>query len=111
MLIITDMIYRLQRQVEWSKKTFGPGRRSKGVVEHIRKELTEIEASPDDLSEWIDVIILGFDGAWRAGFTPEEILEAWWQKHLKNEKRAWPDWQTKTEDQAIEHDRSEGDSR
>lgn len=97
----------LTRQMIWSHQTFGPGPRTKGVLEHIRKELVEIEAAPFDLSEWVDVIILAFDGAWRAGFAPLEIIEAVKAKQARNEARTWPDWRTMSADQAIEHDRTE----
>jgi hypothetical protein len=76
------------------------------VIDHIRKELAEIEAAPDDLSEWVDVIILAFDGAWRAGYLPQQILDAIAAKQARNEARTWPDWRTAPADQAIEHDRS-----
>lgn len=71
------------------------------------KELREIEADPADLSEWIDVAILALDGAWRAGFSPAEIIAAMLAKQAKNERRKWPDWRTMPTDKAIEHDRSE----
>jgi hypothetical protein len=103
-----DLIEHLQRQKSWSEKTFGPGARTKGVLDHIRKELAEIEADPADISEWVDVIILAFDGAWRAGWQPEQIIEAWLAKQAKNEARSWPDWRTMSEDQAIEHVRAGG---
>jgi hypothetical protein len=96
----------LRRQREFSEKTFGPGKRTKGVIDHIRKELNEIEADPTDLGEWIDVVILGLDGAWRAGWEPQQIIDAIIAKFRKNEARTWPDWRTMSEDQAIEHDRS-----
>jgi hypothetical protein len=64
------------------------------------------EAKPDDISEFIDVAILAFDGAWRAGATAEQIVAALEAKQAKNEKRTWPDWRTMPEDRAIEHDRS-----
>lgn len=96
----------LQRQRAFSEKTFGPGARTKGVIDHIRKELKEIEADPTDISEWIDVAILALDGAWRAGFTPEQIIQTLVAKQDKNEARTWPDWRTMSEDQAIEHDRT-----
>lgn len=95
----------LQRQREWSEKTFGPGPRTAGVVDHIRKELNEIEASPADISEWIDVVILGLDGAWRAGHSPQQIVEALVAKQTKNEGRSWPDWRTAPPDKAIEHNK------
>ena len=101
-----DLRSHLYRQRAWSEQTFGPGPRTGGVIDHIRKELKEIEASPRDLSEWIDVIILGFDGAWRAGHTPDEIIAALEAKQARNEARAWPDWRTASPDKAIEHVRS-----
>jgi hypothetical protein len=101
-----DMLAHLARQREWSGRTFGPGARTQGVVDHIRKELNEIESAPGDVSEWIDVAILAFDGAWRAGFTPQQIVDALVAKQTKNEGRTWPDWRTMPADKAIEHDRS-----
>ena len=101
-----DFESHLQRQRGWSEKTFGPGNRTAGVVDHIRRELAEIEAKPHDLSEWIDVVILGLDGAWRAGFTPQQIIAALVAKQTKNESRSWPDWRTAPPDKAIEHERS-----
>jgi hypothetical protein len=96
----------LAHQRDWSTQTFGPGKRTFGVLDHIRKELSEIEADPDDLGEWVDVIILAFDGAWRAGWEPQEIIDAVKAKQARNEARTWPDWRTGDEDHAIEHDRS-----
>lgn len=101
-----DFHAHLARQAAWSEKTFGPGPRTKGVCDHIRKELLEIEADPLDLREWIDVVILGLDGAWRCGGTPEQIIAGIVAKQTKNEGRTWPDWRTADPDKAIEHDRS-----
>lgn len=102
-----DLIAHLQRQREWSERTFGPGARAAGVIDHIRKELIEIESAPEDLSEWIDVVILALDGAWRSGASSQEIAEALAAKQAKNESRVWPDWRTADPDKAIEHDRSQ----
>lgn len=104
-----DLAAHLERQRAFSLKTFGPGTRAAGVIDHIRKELHEIEADPTDVEEWIDVIILAFDGAWRAGFEPAQIVKAIVAKQTKNEKRRWPDWRTADPDKAIEHDRSDSD--
>lgn len=93
----------LQAQREWSEKTFGPGLRTLGVTNHIRKELDEIEEDPHDLNEWIDVVILALDGAWRSGHSPEEIMTALHTKWEKNRKRKWPDWRLANEDSPIEH--------
>ena len=91
----------IKRQIKWSKKTFGEGRRTLGVTDHIKKELEEIRSDPDDLEEWIDVIILAFDGAWRTGHSPGEIINALRDKQLKNIKRQWPD--LKDDDVPVEH--------
>lgn len=101
-----DLVSHLHRQRTFSRNTFGPGARTKGVIDHIRKELAEIEAEPEDISEWVDVILLAFDGAWRAGWEPEDIVAAIEAKQSKNEGRTWPDWRTASPDKAIEHDRS-----
>src|SRR5688572_13137595 len=98
-----NIIAYLDRQIAFSEKTFGPGSRTKGVIDHIRKELDEIEADPSDLSEWIDVVILAFDGAWRSGHSARAIITALKEKQLKNEGRTWPDWRTADPNKAIEH--------
>ena len=93
----------LERQYEWSKKTFGPGARRHGLVNHIKKELDEVLLDPDDLSEWVDIIILACDGALREGFTPDEIVRGLVEKQRINEERKWPDWRNFHEGEAIEH--------
>ncbi|MGU1789454.1 dATP/dGTP pyrophosphohydrolase domain-containing protein [Pseudomonas aeruginosa] len=97
----------LHRQRRFSERTFGPGSRAAGVVDHIRKELREIEENPGDLVEWIDVVILALDGAWRTGATPAQIIDALVAKQTKNEARTWPDWRSAPSDKAIEHDRAD----
>jgi len=101
-----DLIKHLQRQRNFSTKTFGPGQRTSGIIDHIKKELVEIEAEPDDLEEWIDVVMLALDGAWRAGHTPVDIANALKAKQAKNENRDWPDWRTSDPEKAIEHVRA-----
>lgn len=93
----------IELQKKFSEDTFGPGGRTEGVLDHIRKELQEIEADPSDLYEWIDVIILAIDGAWRVGHSPEAIIGAYHTKMEKNFNRKWPDWRTAEPGKAIEH--------
>lgn len=93
----------LDRQIAFSTKTFGPGERTKGVLDHVRKELVEIEKQPDDLEEWIDGIILLLDGAWRSGHTAQQIVDMLEYKQTKNENRKWPDWRECDPNKAIEH--------
>jgi hypothetical protein len=94
----------VEAQKQWSKKTFGEMRRTKGIVEHIRKELLEIEAAPDDLTEWIDVIILALDGYWRHGGHSSELLYRLLDKQRKNFARQWGD--ASDPNKATEHIRS-----
>ncbi|CCH09511.1 dATP/dGTP pyrophosphohydrolase domain-containing protein [Achromobacter xylosoxidans] len=101
-----DFVAHLARQAEFSARTFGPGARVAGVCDHIRKELIDVETSGGDLKEWVDVIILGLDGAWRSGATPQEIIAAIVAKQAKNEARTWPDWRTVDPNKAIEHQRT-----
>lgn len=98
------MLY-IADQAEWSLETFGPGCRTVGLCKHIEKELQEIKQAPDNLEEWIDVIILALDGAHRTGATPGEIVEALLAKQQKNFAREWPE--PGSEDEPIEHVRAE----
>lgn len=98
-----DLVEHLKRQMAFSAKTFGPGVRTKGVIDHIRKELGEIEENPRDVEEWIDVVLLACDGAWRTGASAEHIVASLALKLHKNESRDWPDWRTANLDQAIQH--------
>ena len=92
---------------KWSVETFGPGARTEGVVNHIREELDEVLASPEDISEWADIIILAIDGARRMGFSADDIIEGLIAKHLKNKARKWPDWRQFTTGEAINHVRDQ----
>jgi hypothetical protein len=95
-----------KRQWAWSDDTFGPGlKRTNGIIDHIKKELVEVERDPNDLEEWVDVMILAMDGFRRHGGTPRMLIEALDRKQIKNFARKWPDWR-KVGDVAIEHDRS-----
>lgn len=102
-----DLIAHLHRARDFSFKTFGPPSRGiGGVLDHIRKELVEIESAPHDVEEWIDLAILTMDGAMRSGHSPETIAAAWVAKQTKNEGRNWPDWRTAEPGKAIEHVRT-----
>lgn len=106
----------LDEQREFSWETFGSpeehresgrtGSPVAGVIDHIRKELVEIEEGSDE-NEWIDVIILAFDGALRDGWTPEQIITGYHSKMAINKARKWPDWRTAEPGKAIEHIRDE----
>ena len=105
MTLNIDAAY-LERQIEFSTRAFGPGLRTDGVLDHIAKESDEVRADPTDLHEWVDLIMLSIDGAWRTGASPQEIIDAVHAKLAKNEARQWPDWRTAEPGKAIEHIRS-----
>lgn len=101
-----DLVAHLRRQRDFSRAAFGPSDRREGISDHIRKELEEIQAEPPGavaVGEWVDVILLALDGAWRTGASPEQIAEALEAKQTKNENRSWPDWRTAEPGKAIEH--------
>ncbi len=91
----------MERQREWSRKTFGEGPRVGGITQHIEKELGEIRACPTDVMEWVDVIILAMDGYWRNGGNPETLFADLQRKQAKNLQRRWP--KPKSQDDAVEH--------
>lgn len=128
-----NMQDHLRRQMAFSRWAFGPGERRKGVIDHIRKELVEIEGGGGGPEEWVDVVILALDGLTRAlanetrttfstyrdghenrteekkvrvrkwEDVPETALRMIVSKQSKNEQRDWPDWRTAPKDRAIEH--------
>jgi hypothetical protein len=96
-----DMADYVRAQRLWSGLTFGMGKRTHGITAHIAKELEEIRANPDDLSEWIDVMILAIDGYWRHGGSGMELMNALRAKQLVNFSRKWPS--IRPDDEATEH--------
>lgn len=97
----------LNTQRKWSLDTF-PGQRAAGVLAHIKKELAEIERDPNDLVEWIDVILLAFSGAWRTGAGPMDVVEMLDFKLRWNQSRKWS--KPADPDMSVEHDRGEGEA-
>lgn len=96
-----DLLMWLMTHKAWSANTFGYAPRAQGLLKHIRKELDEIERAPRDLEEWLDVAILAFDGAWRAGYTPSQICEGLQHKLEVNCGRTWS--KGVAEDEPAEH--------
>lgn len=95
----------LQRQIEWSRKTFGSGKRTLALINHIEAELKEIKANPYDLTEWIDIVILALDGFWRHGGSPETIVYALQTKQNINIARKWPE--SVSDDQPSFHEKTD----
>lgn len=100
-----DLAAFFNEKREWSRVTFGPHQSAVGVLAHIRKELLEIERDPSDLVEWIDVVLLVMDGAWRAtGADGRAFVDALVAKQAKNYRREWP--KQADPDVPIEHVRA-----
>jgi len=93
----------LSKQKDWFLRVFGPGPRDAGLTAHIKGELNEIRDNPGDLEEWIDVLILGFEGALRTADNVDDVIAALQAKQDKNLSRAWPDWRDADIDKPIEH--------
>lgn len=106
-----DLVAHVRRQAAFSAATFGPGARVEGVIDHIARELLEVRDSDGALAEWVDVIILGLDGAWRSGASAEQIAQAIADKQARNESRTWPDWRSAAPGKAIEHVRGPHERR
>ena len=98
-----DMLEFLKQQQKFQAETFGTKPRSAGVIDHIKKELKEVEVNPAEILEWIDIVLLAFGGALNVGFSPARILGALETKIDINNKRDWPNWKTANPDKAIEH--------
>lgn len=120
-----DMLAHLTRQAAFSRATFGPGPRTKGVIDHIEEEFDEIadaETPAERAKEWTDVAILALDGLLRAcrveleaegrtNVTHDEVAQRAVHRIVAkqgvNEIRDYPDWRTMSENQRINHIRSE----
>ena len=100
-----DIIEHIRRKNKFSIKTFGPldSDRINSIIDHLKKELIEVENDPYSLEEWIDIIALALDGAHRAGYTPEEVIKCLEEKQEIVEQRKYPDWRTCDPNKAIEH--------
>lgn len=131
-----DLLQHLLRQMAFSHATFGPGARTEGVINHIRKELIEVEnakgsiattlVEPSDKSrEWVDIVILALDGLTRSlafskddspiterkapDWVAEVAVGMILEKQSENEARVWADWRTAPKDKAIEHIREKSE--
>lgn len=104
-----DLIAHCERQREWSVRTFGPPTQAKleGLFKHIRREMAEITAKPDDPAEYADLLILAIHAAFCGGLASEQIAAALRDKLSENEQRKWPDWRTADQSKPVEHIRAE----
>ncbi|TPG60144.1 dATP/dGTP pyrophosphohydrolase domain-containing protein [Ewingella americana] len=97
----------IEDKKEFSIKAFGPDYSSNRILDHIIKEVAEARKHPKDVMEWIDIIHLGLDGAWRSGTKTEHIINALESKLELLKMRDYPDWRTADENKPIEHIRDD----
>lgn len=100
-----DFIAFWHAHSEWSQATFGTDqeRGPVGSLKHLAKEVQEVLADPTDIIEFADLLFLVFDSTRRAGFTPEQLIEAANAKLAVNKSRQW---QKPTSDEPVEHVRA-----
>lgn len=108
-----DLVNHLRRQGYWSQTTFGEGDNRQGILDHIESEIEEIRTASDDevFEEWIDIVILGLDGAMRSGATPEQVARALNAKQTKNENRSWPPLDEQQAGKRVEHLKGEDNDK
>ena len=83
----------------FTDETFGESTVASKMA-HLREELDEVVAAPDDRMEWADCMILLLDAARRAGLSMDDLHQAIEDKMEINLKREWgePD-----EDGVVRH--------
>jgi len=79
------MFYRM---TNWAEDTF-PQRTNHSILTHLRRELDEIEAKPNDIEEWADAILLFMHGLREQGFDIHNLSTALEKKFAINQKRKW----------------------
>lgn len=89
-----ELSHLVREAGEWSDETFGHSWNdgdAAGVpsLYHLREEIDELIASPGDLTEWADVVLLLFDAARRRQITVQDIIVAAREKFEVNKRRKW----------------------
>lgn len=75
-------------QAAWVADTF-PGITTKNKLDHLRKEIDEIESNPSDVAEYADAIMILTSAAHGEGISVEAITKAAWEKIEINKTRKW----------------------
>lgn len=96
----------------WSERTFGPpaDRGPAAPADHMQSEASEVAANPGDIVSYADQLILLNDQIWRAGFEPEDVVEAALAKmSINKDGREWPEAGSTPADKQTNHTTEEGD--
>lgn len=73
---------------DWMFRTF-PGQTIKGKLEHLKLEADEAIASPNDILEYADCLMLSVGAALTAKFTLSQLVNACRTKLAINKARLW----------------------
>lgn len=73
---------------KWAAKTF-PSATTQSALHHLKEEIKEVEADPTDVMEYADMLMLVMEAARLSGFSADDILKAFAQKHEINKSRIW----------------------
>lgn len=76
------------RMTDWAEQNF-PQRTNHSILTHMRREIDEIEAHPDDIEEWADVLLLFMHGMRERGINSTQLTHALEEKFAKNQARKW----------------------
>ncbi len=77
-----------ERVILFQRKNF-PNQPLAGKLEHLRREVHELQENPRDLSEWADVFILLLGSAAKAGIAAPELIAIAHEKMDINDSRKW----------------------
>ena len=85
-MVINHEIF--QRMTDWAEMNF-PHRTNHSILTHLRRELDEIEADPNNTEEWADAFLLFMHGLRERGFDIHILLIALEKKFAINQAREW----------------------
>lgn len=98
-----DVLLMVKR--EWSLSVFGPDYTYGELLAHIRKEVAEVAANPNDTTEWIDIILLAMDGYWRANDRTSRAQNLMRDLAAKVEENKYRQWERSAPGEPMEHKR------
>lgn len=89
--VTKDLFDLINELTVWSQQTFGSDeeRDCRGPLEHLKKEIKEVESNPGDVTEWADMFLLYLDGLRRAGIGFPMLVEVAKRKLKYNQARQW----------------------
>lgn len=94
----------LQAEIsEWGDATF-PNHTVHTRMEHLRREIKEIEASPNDVFEYADVMLIFLHQMQKQNISMQDLLSTCWEKFHIVKRR---EWGTPDEHGVVEHERGE----